>query len=386
MKVLFVTLFSLETNTSVTKSNIGLLKGLHDCGYEITLLTPNAFADEQINCFIKENDICSIRLNNPLKVSGIVNSFHKSHGFKHKLMLFLRKVFYSFKVYDKTKSYVKYINGLRDLDKFYDVIISTSDPKTSHLFVKKLIEKKKVLFGKWIQHWGDPLLGDISSNRIIPKFVIKHTEKILLSKATKVIYVSPFTLEAQKKNYPFYSEKMFFEPLPCLQNSSLNSNLKIDYTKVCYLGDYNSRVRNIMPLYKAINNNKEFSLVIAGNTDLVLSETDNIKVYKRVSQEEAKKIENECFVSITIDNLYGTQIPGKIYYSADNNKHILIALEKNRIDDKINYLLSFNRFFVCENNENSIIDSIKQLASCRDKQYTVPDKLLPENIVKKIIN
>ena len=38
MNVLFVTLFPLENNTSVTISNYGLLMGLHALGYEVTIL------------------------------------------------------------------------------------------------------------------------------------------------------------------------------------------------------------------------------------------------------------------------------------------------------------------------------------------------------------
>ena len=40
MRLLFVTLNALETNTSVTKSNIGLLEGLYDLGYEIDIIMP----------------------------------------------------------------------------------------------------------------------------------------------------------------------------------------------------------------------------------------------------------------------------------------------------------------------------------------------------------
>ena len=46
MKVLFVTLFPLENNTSVTISNYGLLRGLQQLGHDITLLMPYASADD----------------------------------------------------------------------------------------------------------------------------------------------------------------------------------------------------------------------------------------------------------------------------------------------------------------------------------------------------
>ena len=46
MKVLFVTLFPLENNTSVTISNYGLLRGLQLLGHDITLLMPYASDDD----------------------------------------------------------------------------------------------------------------------------------------------------------------------------------------------------------------------------------------------------------------------------------------------------------------------------------------------------
>ena len=40
MKILFVTLSALEVNTSVTKSNIGLLRGFKELGHDVTILMP----------------------------------------------------------------------------------------------------------------------------------------------------------------------------------------------------------------------------------------------------------------------------------------------------------------------------------------------------------
>ena len=85
------------------------------------------------------------------------------------------------------------------------MVISTSDPKTSHLFVKKLIEEG-LKYGKWVQHWGDPLSGDITSSLIFPQSYIRKVEKNMISKADKIVYVSHFTAEMQKNNYPKFNE------------------------------------------------------------------------------------------------------------------------------------------------------------------------------------
>ena len=50
MKVLFVTLFPLEDNTSVTISNYGLLMGLRELGHEVTILMPHYTSDDSRVC------------------------------------------------------------------------------------------------------------------------------------------------------------------------------------------------------------------------------------------------------------------------------------------------------------------------------------------------
>ena len=130
-------------------------------------------------------------------------------------------------------------------------MISTSDPKTSHLFVKELI-KCGLKYGKWIQHWGDPLAGDISKNNIYPNFYVEKIERRMIESADKVVYVSPFTLEAQEKRYSKERQKLSFVPLPCDECESEN----VEYTQsellnIVYLGDYSSHIRDIIPLYTA---------------------------------------------------------------------------------------------------------------------------------------
>ena len=40
MRILFVTLYPLEVNTSVTQSNYGLIDGIIKLGHELTILMP----------------------------------------------------------------------------------------------------------------------------------------------------------------------------------------------------------------------------------------------------------------------------------------------------------------------------------------------------------
>ena len=141
-----------------------------------------------------------------------------------------------------------------DIKEKFDIIISSSDPKSSHLIAESLIYNNPGIAKKWIQYWGDPFASDINKKSYLPDFLIKKEEERIISKSDMVIYVSPFTLEKQKELYPKYASKMVFFPIPYLK--------KIEYPKtnnvnlvLGYYGDYRKKDRNILPLYEAIKEN-----------------------------------------------------------------------------------------------------------------------------------
>ena len=91
-KILFVTLYPLETNTSVTQSNLGIIDGLIDNGYEITILMPNGdiFEKQEINkCYDRNCKI--VRIDG----SGLANlrTNRDSGGIKKRLMGFVKSIY-----------------------------------------------------------------------------------------------------------------------------------------------------------------------------------------------------------------------------------------------------------------------------------------------------
>lgn len=386
MKILFVTLYALETNTSVTKSNYGILKGFLELGYDVTLLMPEM--NDELSYYDNSLDLQGlniIRINTNNVTQKIVNNSSKYVGLKKKFYNFVKNIYKKFKIFDRTKCYLKKAKEIKLSDEYFDVVISTSDPKTSHLFVEELI-KNGLNYGRWIQHWGDPLAGDISKRNVYPNFYIEKIEKKIIWKADKVIYVSPFTLEVQERRYGSQKHKFHFVPLPC----DINSSSSVDYSEnkilnIVYLGDYSSNIRNIIPLYNACSNLNFVKLIIAGNTDISLENKKNIVILPRIKQSEAKKIEEKADVIVSIGNLSGNQIPGKIYYSSSSKKHILVTVDGEYKEKMKDYLESYNRFICCDNTTYDISNALYKLKNISYVYYETPEVMIPKNVAKKII-
>lgn len=381
MKVLFVTLFPLENNTSVTISNYGILRGLHQLGHDVTILMPHAsYGNLQI-----PYDVSMFRI---VRIDGLpfyqIRQAPEKQSLGYKLK---RKWNKWFNFLDFTKYYLKCAKSVSLLNEHFDLVISTSDPKTTHVFVKKMIDHG-LSCSRWIQHWGDPMYGDITRSNCYPDWVVKCYERRIVKWADKVVYVSPFTADMLKAVHPQYKDKITFVPLPCEEldsvNTLANTNSKL---KLVYLGDYSPSIRNILPLYDAVKSMSDVELTIAGISTLQLENTDSIIVLPRIPQTQCHQLELEADVLVTVCNLRGTQIPGKVYYAAASQKHMLVILDGDEKDKLKAYVDSFGRYITSENTIESIKNALLKIQ--QDKNiinYQVPDVFLPQNNVRKVLS
>lgn len=363
MNILLVTLFSLERNTSVAISNISITKGLLALGHKITWVMPNWMRCET------EFDASHVRI---VRVPG--------HDQNRNVGWLRNKMRSHLGLLDFTRSYLREVRNMHIPDEYFDLVISTSDPKSSHVFTKRLL--KHIRYGQWIQHWGDPLLGDITRNFWWPEWCIKLYEGSILRKADKIVYVTPFTAGAQKKAYPKYADKITFVPLPADMHETKTEPEK-GKLKVAYLGDYNPTFRNLRPLYDACKELEYVQLTVAGHGPHY-GNTGNITILPRIPQDQALKIEGDADVIFCVCNMRGTQIPGKILYKTSSDKHILVAVEKENHDEMIMYFESFKRFVVCDNTHESIATALELLRN-KSHDYETPEKLKPINVVKSIL-
>ena len=363
MNVLLISLFALERNTSVSISNIGITEGLLAQGHKLTWVMPY-WAKCETNF-----DESKVRI---IRVPG--KDRKRDAGF------FRNKIRSHFDMLGFTRPYLRQLKNTLVPNEYYDIVISTSDPKTSHVFASRLL--RHVKYGRWIQHWGDPLLGDITRNLWWPHCCIKLYEWNILRKADKVVYVTPFTCDAQRYEYPKMANKFTFIPLP----ADMCPTKTVSRTKqlhVAYLGDYNPVFRNLQPLYDACVNMRDVCLTIAGNGPKYPTQT-NITILPRVSQKQALEIESDADVIFCVCNMCGTQIPGKILYKASSDKHILIAVEKELHDEMCRYFESYHRFVVCDNTQESIATALQSLTN-RSHDYVTPECLFPVNVVNEIL-
>lgn len=387
MNILYIVARPLEINTSSSIRNRATIKGLIELDNKVHLITTQYDSNHQSFDNDAKNNMPLNNFETTYITLGGVQNVLKV-GRKIKIPKFFKKIIskYYFKfinrheIYDTFKAMATKIKELELNLNNYDLIITSSDPKSSHLVGLELLKNHKEI--PWIQIWGDPFLNDITFKKKRIAAQVKKEEKRLLSLASKVIYVSALTNEMQKVVYPNFANKMNYVPSPYFEEINYQYNIK-DKKSFTYLycGDYFKEVRDIMPLYQAFRNSDN-KLIICGNTDLNLKTLNNIHIYPRVNQKQVKIFENDCDILVHISNLKGSQIPGKIYQYSGTNKPIMFILDGDK-EEIQNAFQSFNRYMFCDNNLHSI-ESV--ISNSIDWIHKLENKPIPNFSPKVVAN
>lgn len=384
MNILYVVSRPLEINTSASVRNRATINGLIELGHTVTVMT----SSPDVNHDAYDSSLSVLGAKTVYVELGGAQTFAKSvrqNKALNKLRVILYNIWNYFNVYDNLKSFSSHINEIPEKLSEYDIIISSSDPKSSHLFVYNLIKNKGEEFrGRWIQVWGDPFAVDISAKSGNYAKRAKE-EKRLISKADKVIYVSEITLNDQKQRYPAYSNKMYYAPIPFLTKRIYDNKIsnKNTYT-LSYCGDYDSSIRNILPLYKSVLELDDIRLTICGRSDVSLDESNRITILPRQSMKEVEKIEENSDILVHLSNLKGGQIPGKIYQYSGTNKPILFILDGD-IELMKETFGKYDRFCFAENNPKSIREQIEKIIREKNIEYNPIESFAPNKIAKRII-
>ena len=203
-------------------------------------------------------------------------------------------------------------------------------------------------------------MKDISANNKDKEKLIKKEESDLLLRADKVIYVSKLTCEEQMRLYPESSKKMTYVPIPFNEEYLTHDYIPGKKINMVYCGDYNSIVRNIIPLYDAVAHSDFLDLTICGNSDIKLNQKDNIHVYSRVPFSKVKELQDNADILVHLSNLQGTQIPGKIYQYSGTNQIILFILDGDSNEIRSQFE-RYNRYIFTENNRDAIESSLRDI-------------------------
>lgn len=379
MKILIIKLSPINAITSSMYRAIALAKGLYELGHEIDFIVRPmsvALAQDSEKEVLSNFRIIEVQQNQAYEKMVTVGD----KGIKRHLLNIARKVWHTFIPFGIDHGMAKTVSAQMLPEKKYDLIISVSDPKSSHDVVGNLISTG-LAYHSWCQYWGDPLTIDITKKTIYPSFIMKKVESEILKGADKIVYTSPITLQKQRNMFPEFAQRMCFLPTPYMETEKIEMRENTIYT-IGYYGAYYSRVRNIVPFYRACKAmGNEIDVAIYGDSNLVLENTKNIHVFPRGVVDEHRKITD---LIVCILNSSGTQIPGKIYHEAGSNKQILVILDGEHQDEISSYLESFNRYVICRNNEEEIKTAITSLRNNR-KRCNPCEKLYCKNIAEKFL-
>ena len=384
MNILYVTAVPLEYSSSANFRNTALIKGLIENGHSVSTLSTKP--QERSECFDKT--ILNLKLNKRYFVE--LGALHKGinsaerGSLKSKIKGKLYRVYTAFNLYDSRKNEAGKVSKIDFSSQSFDLIISSSDPKSSHLFAHELIKSNPQIAKRWIQYWGDPFTGDINKRSKVPSFLISKEEKRLISLCDKAVFVSPLTTEYIKNKYPEYKEKIRFVPIGYSQEKIYPEH-KSNTLDLCYCGDYNQKDRNLLPLFEAVSElENKCRLTVAGNSDLKPALKENMTVYPRVEKQKVEEIERDSDVIVCVCNRKGTQIPGKIYHASATNRTVLIILDGEHKNEIEKYFKAYGRFAFCENEKNAILKTLKNLS--KDKKEEIPCKAFNSlNIAEEIL-
>ena len=141
MKILYVVSRPLEINTSASIRNRATILGLVENGHTVDLFTTepdrnhSAYDESLVPEGIKVKYVRLGGTQNLARVGRKMKLLRPIKGFVYKWMN-------RHEVYDNLKGIINHISDIDLRTEKYDVIISSSDPKSSHLFVERLLEKE----------------------------------------------------------------------------------------------------------------------------------------------------------------------------------------------------------------------------------------------------
>lgn len=366
MKILYVTAVALEYNSSANIRNMALISGLLALGHEVALLSVEPQRDA-IRWETTAGFPSLYRYEIPLhEVHARASIKKEDSSLSFKIKVLIGKLFRKFAIYDTRISYAKDAGSIQLLER-YDALISSSDPKSSHPIAEEVIKANRNKIGCWIQYWGDPFASDVNLTAGIKLRKAYREEARLLALADRVVYTSPVTLEAMQKAYDLPEGKAVFVPTPYVEPRIYPATDHQGYRSLLYTGNY-KKDRDILPLYNAVSEKKNVRLSIIGDSDIELSERDNITITKRVPVAQLSKLEEDADVLVCLLNKQGTQIPGKAFHYAAMNRPILMLYEQSSAPI-VDFFEKTGRYVLVPNRKDDIEKTLDRLDAICQKTW-----------------
>ncbi len=394
MKILILVATDLSDNNSASLCHTAYIRGFCSAGHCVDVISirpqSKSYNHEidgvEYHYISDENIIIStVRKHRENYTAQINSSQIKKKSLKTFLRSKVRETLVKF--WGSMITFSKRVSRLR-IDKEFDLMISLSSPPESHEIANKVFQSQNIKIKRWCQLWEDPWSTDLYN--INPSLIKRESN--ILDKAQKILYVSPLTLDNQKRIFGKNAYKMDWVPLPTYYEQN-EININNNEFVFGYFGQYYPNTRNIVPLYETLKN-LGFRFIICGEPHNLLKNTSTIEIYPRLPPNELKEYEDRVNVLVFVANIGGGQIPGKIYQYSGTNKYILFILDGNE-NEKIvlkEYFEKFNRYYFAENNITSIQEAIYNIMNNKDMgiinkpvDYFCANNIV-DIIIKKITN
>ncbi|WP_282154473.1 glycosyltransferase [Cytobacillus gottheilii] len=392
MNILYVT-SSFDKRGSASVRNVSLVNGLIENGANVDVLTqlwPDSMIDKDLKKNINNNVEVyydSLKVINMYfsRIDKQVNQKKGNQKFATYIKNFIKYIYF---FPDIDKEWIKKYNKKLDYSK-YDLIISSSDTKTSHIVANEIY--KNTSNARWFQIWGDPWVDD-KGTRGMRKVLAYFYEKTLLKKADKVFYISLPTLKTLKLKYKKSASKMFHLNRSYLKEVKSNGKEREEFV-FSYIGSIYYG-RNIMPLIEAINDynikyKKQIKLTIYGTySEAIVNESLEYKFvefYGFVEYDKVVEVIADSDVLIFMSNMKDShQIPGKLFDYFGTDISILALVES--IDNNVSkFIQQTNRCILFENNKRTI-DLDYVVNQILKNNQTVLTEYSKENVAKGLLD
>lgn len=378
MRILYITNSPIEYSSSANIRNLAIIRGFLELGHDVEILTnqPDYSSKYYDESLLQNLDVVLHYLegdnHNREREIGVSNKRQRI-SIKAKLRMIAYKIHSTFSIYEPRIHKLRLLNGHVVLKRQFDIVVSSSDPKSSHRLAELYLKSSSTRC-KWIQYWGDPMSNDINRTSIIPRPILIREERRLLSKSDSIIYVSPITHEQQMVLFSDIKNRMFFYPIPITKIDSKldNSTSSTRLFPIGYYGDYYKRDRNILPLVEACRR-LSVTLEIFGNSDMSLKGDKYLSVNSRVSANRIQELENRVGILVCVCNKRGGQIPGKIYHYAATNKPILLVLDGENQMAIRRFFGKYPNYFMCSNNSIDIANMIVRITESKIDLHPIED-------------
>lgn len=373
MKILYIT-SQFYNKGSASIRNISLCNGLCKLGNKVDVLTLNwpdsnkdqtfqEFIDKEINIYIEKISIIE-------KYFKLKKMSDSKKNLKTKLFVMCKNIvknIYYFPAIDK--EWIK--KDYSWLDNDYDLIISSSDTKTSHYVARKILKIKSC---KWAQIWGDPWVDDAGTKGIrkIRAFI---SEKKLLRKADVIFYTSKPTTLVMKKKYSFASNKMFYLGRSYLYEAkkavSNNDSFIFSYIGSVYYGRTFGNLFEAIKLFNSKSDKKIVFNIYGNNTEKNNYDKYSFVKFKGyVTFKTVTEIIESSDVLVLLSNMKKShQIPGKLFDYFGSYSKILVIDNGNKM--VFDFLESTDRCYIVDGKSINI-DNIREILNM--KVTTIPLK------------